>query len=66
MVTEMFNVIRRINEEGITILLVEQNVFHALSIAHRASVLENGHTIMDGTAQEVLDNPDIKRAYLGI
>jgi branched-chain amino acid transport system ATP-binding protein len=65
-VVEMFRVIREINEQGITILLVEQNVFHALSIAHKAYVLENGQVIMEGSAKEVLENPDIKVAYLGI
>lgn len=65
-VMEMFKVVREINGQGITILLVEQNVFHALSIAHNAYVLENGQVIMKGAAQEVLDNPDIRTAYLGI
>ena len=65
-VMEMFRIIREINEQGITILLVEQNIFHALSIAHKAYVLENGQVTMKGTAQEVLDNPDIRTAYLGI
>jgi len=66
LVQEMFKVICEINEQGITILLVEQNVFHALSIAHKASVLENGQVMIEGTGQEVLNNQDIRTAYLGI
>jgi len=66
LVKEMFKVIREINEQGITVLLVEQNVFHALFIAHKGSVLENGQVMMEGTGQEVLNNRDIKAAYLGI
>ena len=66
LVQEMFKVICEINEQGITILLVEQNVFHALSIAHKASVLENGQVMIEGTGQDVLNNQDIRTAYLGI
>ena len=46
-------------------LLVEQNAFKALSIAHRAYVLETGSLVLSGTARELRDNPDVKRAYLG-
>lgn len=65
-VEEMFKVIREINEQGITVFLVEQDVFHALSIAHKAYVLENGQIMLEGTGQEVLNNQQIKTAYLGI
>lgn len=65
-VDEMFKIIQKINSRGITVLLVEQNVFHALSIANRAFVLENGQVMMEGTGQEILGNEKIKAAYLGI
>ena len=65
-VEEMFNAIREINSRGISVLLVEQNVFHALSIADRAFVLENGEVVMEGTGQEILSNHKIREAYLGI
>ena len=65
-VEEMFNIIREINSREIAVLLVEQNVFHALSIADRAFVLENGEVVMEGTGQEILSNERVKEAYLGI
>jgi branched-chain amino acid transport system ATP-binding protein len=65
-VEEMFKVIREINSQGIAVLLVEQNVFHALAIADRAFVLENGEVVMEGTGQEILNDEKIKAAYLGI
>jgi branched-chain amino acid transport system ATP-binding protein len=65
-VEEMFRVILGINEQGITIILVEQNVFHTLTVAHKAFVLENGRIVMEGIGQELLNNQDIKTAYLGI
>jgi branched-chain amino acid transport system ATP-binding protein len=65
-VEEMFNAIREINGRGISVLLVEQNVFHALSIADRAFVLENGEVVMEGTGKEILSNEKIREAYLGI
>ncbi len=65
-VDEMFDIIREINSRGIAVLLVEQNVFHALSIADRAFVLENGEVVMEGTGQEILSNERVKEAYLGI
>jgi branched-chain amino acid transport system ATP-binding protein len=52
-------------EEGKTVLLVEQNAFKALSIAHRGYVLETGSLVLSGTAAELRDNPDVKKAYLG-
>ena len=66
LVQEIFKIIERINkEEGVTILLVEQNAHMALSIANRAYVLETGEIIKEGNGIELLDDPDIKKAYLG-
>jgi len=61
----VFDMVRRINEEGTTILLVEQNVHHALRIAHRGYVLETGRIALEGRASELLSNEYVKRAYLG-
>ncbi len=66
LVHETFQIVERINREGVTVLLVEQNVKHTLSICHRAYVLENGRVVLEGTGQELLDNPHVKEAYLGI
>ncbi len=66
MVEEIFRIIKEINESGTSILLVEQNAQMALSIAHRAYVLETGNITMSGTAQEIADNPRVKEAYLGV
>ncbi|AXW85973.1 ABC transporter ATP-binding protein [Lonsdalea britannica] len=64
-VGELFNIIRQLREEKITILLVEQNATAALKIADRAYVLENGKIVLHGPAQEVLANPEVKTLYLG-
>jgi branched-chain amino acid transport system ATP-binding protein len=62
----IFNVIRDLNQkEGTTILLVEQNALMALKYAARAYVLETGRIVLSGTAKEIAQNPDVKRAYLG-
>ena len=66
LVEEMFALIKRLNEEGLTILLVEQNVGQSLEISGRAFVLENGAVVFSGTPDELLSNSDLKRAYLGI
>ena len=66
MAAEIFQVIESLNQRGITILLISQEVLHALSIAHYAYVLENGKIILDGPAQQLLDDPRIKEAYLGL
>lgn len=63
---EVFSKIKEINQAGITILLVEQNAFKALEIANRAYVLENGQITCSGVGVEMLDNPKIKDAYLGV
>jgi branched-chain amino acid transport system ATP-binding protein len=67
LVEEIFNIIRRLNEEqGTTILLVEQNAQAALQVANRAYVLETGRITISGTADEMLHNPKIVEAYLGL
>ncbi|MBE6113682.1 MAG: ABC transporter ATP-binding protein [Erysipelotrichaceae bacterium] len=65
LVREIFSIIQKINERGTTILLVEQNARMALSIAHRAYVLENGKIVLSGTGEELSQSEDIKKAYLG-
>jgi len=66
LVEEMFALIRRLHDEGLAILLVEQNVGQSLEIADRAYVLENGAVVFAGTPGELLANGQLKRAYLGI
>ncbi len=61
----VFDALRGINQEGTTILLVEQNARMALQFAQRGYVLENGNLVLQGPSQELLANPDVKRAYLG-
>ena len=65
LVQEIFNIIKEINESGTTILLVEQNAKMALSIAHKAYVLETGRIALEGPAQELLDSEVVQKAYLG-
>ncbi len=65
LVKEIFNIILRINADGKTVLLVEQNAFAALSIAHHAYILEVGRIVLQGTGQELLADPKVKEAYLG-
>ena len=64
-IKEIFNIIRRINESGTTVLLVEQNANMALKGAHHAYVLETGRIKMEGSGRELLENEEIKEAYLG-
>jgi branched-chain amino acid transport system ATP-binding protein len=66
MVREVFNVVTRVNSEGVTVLLVEQNVKHTLSVATRVYVLENGRISMEGKGQDLLNNEHVRKAYLGI
>jgi branched-chain amino acid transport system ATP-binding protein len=66
LVEEIFNVIKKINSEGTTILLVEQNANKALSIAHRGYVLETGKIIKTGHGKELLNDPKVREAYLGV
>jgi len=65
LVREIFDIIKDINSQGVTILLVEQNAKMALSIANKAYVLESGKIVLSGTGEELLNSPDIKKAYLG-
>jgi branched-chain amino acid transport system ATP-binding protein len=65
-VQEVFRIVRRLNEEGLTILLVEQNVVASLKIAHRAYVLENGRIELSGSGDELLTNDRVRQAYLGL
>jgi branched-chain amino acid transport system ATP-binding protein len=65
LVQQMFDVIRNVTAHGVTVLLVEQNVFRTLRLADRGYVLENGAIVRTGTGQELLNDPHVKRAYLG-
>lgn len=65
LVDEIFNIIQKINKDGTTVLLVEQNAFKALSIAHRGYVLENGEITKSGKASDLASDPAVKSAYLG-
>ena len=64
-VREMFEIIRTINHEGITVLLVEQNVHQSLKLADRAYVLENGRVVLEGAGKDLLDDERVREAYLG-
>ena len=66
LVGEIFRVIGEVHQAGVTVLLVEQNVFKTLSVADRAYVLENGRIVLEGTGADLLANPHIRQAYLGI
>lgn len=66
MVTEVFNIVKSLREQGITVLLVEQNVKQAMEIADRAYVLENGSVALDGNCCDLIDNDYVKKAYLGL
>ena len=65
LIREIFDIIKEVHKQGITVLLVEQNAKMALSIADRAYVLETGRIVMTGTGRELLNNADVKKAYLG-
>jgi branched-chain amino acid transport system ATP-binding protein len=65
-VDELIDVMREINREGTALLLVEQDVLVALDVANRAYVLENGRVVLSGAADEVRDDPGVRRAYLGL
>jgi branched-chain amino acid transport system ATP-binding protein len=66
MVAQVFDTVAAINRRGVTILLVEQNVRHALTIAHRGYALENGRVVLHGNATELLGDERLKKAYLGL
>jgi branched-chain amino acid transport system ATP-binding protein len=61
----VFDALKELNQEGTTILLVEQNARMALQFAQRGYVLENGNLVLEGTSEALLDNPEVKNAYLG-
>jgi branched-chain amino acid transport system ATP-binding protein len=61
----IFSIIKEINEQGVTVLLVEQNAAQALALAHRAYVLETGHVVRSASGQELLHDPSVRAAYLG-
>ena len=64
-VKELFAIIKRINEEGMTVLLIEQNANAALKIADIGYIMETGRITLTGTGKELLNNEEIKKAYLG-
>ncbi|MGA8178851.1 MAG: ABC transporter ATP-binding protein [Desulfobacterales bacterium] len=66
LVKGIFNLIKKINKEGVTILLVEQNVTQTLAMCDRAYVLENGRNVLEGTGQELMANGHVREVYLGI
>ncbi|HVV60686.1 MAG TPA: ABC transporter ATP-binding protein [Pseudolabrys sp.] len=66
LVEELFALIKRLNSDGLAVLLVEQNAVQSLDISHRAYILEHGSIVMAGAADEIRANPDLKRAYLGM
>ena len=65
-VAEMFGIIRRINERGVAVMLVEQNIHQALEVAHHAYVIEQGRIITSGKPEALLSDPQIQEAYLGV
>lgn len=65
LVDEIFEIIKKINEEGTTILLVEQNAFKAMNIANRVYILETGNVSASGNSEDMINDPAVKKAYLG-
>jgi branched-chain amino acid transport system ATP-binding protein len=66
LVSTIFEIIEKINRQGTSILLIEQNVFHSLKISTRGYVLENGRVALSGSGPELLENPHIRKTYLGL
>ena len=66
MVNEVFKIVKQLRDNGITVLLVEQNVKQSMEIADRAYVLENGRVTLEGKCSELIDNDYVKKAYLGL
>jgi len=66
LVQDVFDIAKRINKEGVTVMLVEQNVRQTLAMCDRAYVLENGRVVLEGTGRNLMDDPHVKEAYLGI
>lgn len=65
-ISQIFEIIRKVNEDGVTVFLVEQNANQALRIAHRGYVMENGRIVMEDSADKLLSSPQVRRAYLGM
>jgi branched-chain amino acid transport system ATP-binding protein len=65
-IRQIFDIIVEINQQGTTVLLVEQNAQQALSRAHRGYVLETGRIVKEGSGQDLLHDPAVKEAYLGV
>lgn len=63
--TDVLSLIQEINRQGVTVLLVEQNARKSLEIAHKGYVLQNGRIVMEGTGEELLNDPMVQEAYLG-
>ncbi len=66
LVSEIFHMVENVRKQGVTVMLVEQNVKHTLTMCDRAYILENGRITMTGTSKELLNNDHIKQAYLGL
>ena len=66
LVSEIFHVVREISQKGVTVLLVEQNVFEALQISHRAYVLQTGRVVLEGRGDELIKSDLVRKAYLGM
>ena len=66
LVRELFDTIKKINVDGMTVLLVEQNVYNSLTLAHRAFVIENGSIVLEGAGKDLLGKNHVKEAYLGL
>ena len=66
LVTDIFRVITEVHDAGVTVLLIEQNVFKTLGIANRAYVLENGRVVLEGKGKDLLNDEHVKKAYLGV
>jgi branched-chain amino acid transport system ATP-binding protein len=66
LIQQIFSIISEINEQGTTVLVVEQNAKQALSLAHRAYVLETGTIVKSGSGDDLLGDPSIREAYLGV
>ena len=65
-VQQIFQIVQKLNSEGMTILLVEQNVLRSLQLSHRGYVIENGRITIEGSGADLLASPHIKQAYLGV
>jgi len=66
MVKQILDTVKDVSARGMTVLLVEQNVQHSLRLAHRGYVLENGRIVLEGKGEELMGNPHLKKAYLGM